>query len=70
MLNNFHPDLRAMLNKKKEVPSDLVEQIEGDGITAPCLPKLRPMKWGQEYAGYTITVDYGMGGDSNIVLGD
>jgi hypothetical protein len=69
VLNAFHPDLRAMLYKKDESP-DLVEQIEGDGMTALRLPKLGSLKWDQEYAGYTVTVDYGMGGDSNIVLGD
>ncbi|WP_313632502.1 hypothetical protein [Massilia timonae] len=69
VLNDFHPDLRAMLYKKDENP-DLVEQLEGDSMTALRLPKLGPMKWDQECTGYSVEVDYGMGGDSNIVLGD
>ena len=70
VLNSFHPELRAMLYKKNENP-DLADQVtEGDGMTSLRLPKLGSLKWDQEYAGYTVTVDYGMGGDSNIVLGD
>lgn len=70
VLNAFHPELRAMLYKVNENP-DLADQVtEGDGVTALRMPKLGALKWDQEYAGYTVTVDYGMGGDSNIVLGD
>ena len=70
VLNSFHPELRAMLYKKDENP-DLVDQvIEGDSMTALRMPKLGTLKYDQEYTGYTVTVDYGMGGDSNIVLSD
>ncbi|WP_288379798.1 hypothetical protein [uncultured Massilia sp.] len=70
VLNSFHPELRGMLYKKDENP-DLVERVEeGDAITALRMPKLGALKWDHEGTGYTVTVDYGMGGDSNIVLGD
>lgn len=69
VLNDFHPELRGMLYKKDEDP-DLVEQLEGESLTALRLPKLGALKWDQDYSGYTVVVDYGMGGDSNIVLGD
>ena len=70
VLNDFHPELRAMLYKKDENP-DLVEQVEGgDALTALRMPKLGTLKWDAEGTGYTVTVDYGMGGDSNIVLAE
>jgi hypothetical protein len=70
VLNSFHPELRAMLYKTNENP-DLADQVtDSDGQTSLRLPKLGSLKWDQEYAGYAVTVDYGMGGDSNIVLSD
>lgn len=69
ILDFFTPDLRAMLYKKDENP-DLVEQVEGDAMTALRLPKLGSLKWDDEYVGYSVVVDYGLGGDSNIVLAD
>lgn len=69
VLVGFHPELRQTLYKKDENP-DLVEQIEGDGLTALRMPRLGSLKWDQEYSGFQVTVDYGMGGDSNIVLND
>lgn len=66
----FHSELRQHLFKKDEQP-DLVDQvIEGDGLTVLRYPKMGPIKWDWEGAGYTATVDYGLGGDSNIVLHD
>lgn len=70
VLIHFHPELRQHLFKKDESP-DLVDQvIEGDGLTALRYPKMGAIKWDWEGTGYTATVDYGMGGDSDIVLAD
>lgn len=69
-LIHFHPELRQHLFKKDENP-DLVDQVtEGDGLTLLRYPKMGAIKWDWEGAGYTATVDYGLGGDSNIVLHD
>jgi len=66
----FHPELRQHLFKKDEAP-DLVDQVsDGDGLTVLRYPKMGAIKWDWEGNGYTATVDYGMGGDSNIVLHD
>jgi hypothetical protein len=70
VLIHFHPELRQHLFKKDENP-DLVDQvIEGDGLTVLRYPKMGALKWDWEGTGYTATVDYGMGGDSNIQLND
>lgn len=69
-LIHFHPELRQHLYKKDDSP-DLIDQvIDGDGMTALRYPKMGPLKWEWEGTGYSATVDYGMGGDSNIELGD
>lgn len=70
VLIHFHPELRQHLFKKDENP-DLVDQVvEGEGLTILRYPKMGALKWDWEGAGYTATVDYGMGGPSNIVLND
>jgi hypothetical protein len=66
----FHPELRQHLFKKDENP-DLADQAtDGDGMTVLRYPKMGAIKWDWEGAGYTATVDYGLGGESNIVLRD
>lgn len=69
-LIHFHSELRQHLFKKDENP-DLVDQIvENDGLTVLRYPEMGAIKWDIEMTGYTVEVDYGMGGDSNIVLTD
>lgn len=69
-LIHFHSELRQHLFKKDENP-DLVDQVtEGDSLTQLRYPKMGAIKWDWEAAGYTAEVDYGLGGESNIVLGD
>lgn len=65
----FHPELRTMLFKKDENP-DLVDQINQDALTALRFPKMGTIKWDWEGIGYNVTVDYGLGDDSDIKLGD
>jgi len=70
ILAYFHPELRQHLFKKDESP-DLVDQAtDSDALTALRYPKMGAIKWDWEGTGYTATVDYGMGGESNIVLND
>jgi hypothetical protein len=62
--------LRQHLFMKDQNP-DLIDQvIEGDGLTVLRYPKMGAIKWDWEGAGYTATVDYGMGGPSNLDLND
>ena len=69
-LIHFHHELRQHLFKKDENP-DLVDQLgDGEALTQLRYPKMGAIKWDWEAEGYTATVDYGMGGDSNIVLHD
>lgn len=70
VLIHFHSELRQHLFMKDPNP-DLVDQAtENDGLTVLRYPKMGAIKWDWEGAGYTATVDYGMGGESNIVLED
>lgn len=70
VLIHFHHELRQHLFKKDDNP-DLVDQVtEGDGLTQLRYPKMGAIKWDWEGQGYTAEVDYGLGGDSNIVLHD
>ncbi|MGE5622215.1 MAG: hypothetical protein ACM3WS_03555 [Bacillota bacterium] len=69
VLIHFHPELRQQLYKKAEDP-DLVEQLDGEALTALRFPKMGAIKWDAELTGYKVEVDYGIGGDSNIVLGE
>lgn len=69
-LIEFHPELRQMLYKKNETP-DLVDAIEpDDALTELRFPKMGAIKWEWEGSGYTVTVAYGIGGPSDIVLGE
>lgn len=68
-LIHFHPELRQMLFKKNESP-DLVDQINPDDPTELRFPKMGALKWDQELTGYSVEVEYGIGGASNIKLGD
>ena len=65
----FHPELRAMLFKKDEQP-DLVDQATPEALTALRFPRLGTLKYDWEGTGYTLTIDYGLGDKSNIVLAE
>ena len=74
VLDKFHPDLKESLYfKATEDDSD--DQADLDGIEPVTdLPNLRfpklegPLKWDLMGAGYALTIDYGLGGNSNLVL--
>ncbi|HWK72213.1 MAG TPA: hypothetical protein VNS29_15370 [Burkholderiaceae bacterium] len=66
----LHSQLRQLLFKKNDSP-DLVDQVQdSEALTELRFPKMGPIKWTWEGTGYTLTVDYGLGDASNIVLGD
>lgn len=69
VLIHFHPELRNMLYKKSDEP-DLVDQIDAEALTAPRFPKMAGFKWDWEGQGYRVTISYGLGGPSDIVLGE
>jgi hypothetical protein len=70
-LIHFHPELRQMLFKKVEQnEADLVDQADPEALTALRFAKMGALKWDQEYVGYTATIDYGLGGASDIALED
>lgn len=69
ILMDFHPELRAMLFKKSDDP-DLVEQTEPEALTALRFPRLGTLKYDWEGVGYSLSIGYGIGGKSDIKLGD
>lgn len=69
VLSYFHPSLRSMIYKKNETP-DLVDQIDAEALTALRFPQMGAIKWAHEYTGYTVSVDYGLGGESDIVMSE
>ena len=69
VLDMLQPGLRESMYKPAEDQADLVEP-DRNALTARRFPKMSPYSWGWEGKGYTLTVDYGLGGDSDIELGD
>lgn len=63
-LCQFHPALKGLLyHYDKAGDADLVDQArEGDKDYAPHLriPKLEPLKYGEEIVGAKVTIDYGL----------
>lgn len=76
VLEMFDPTLRAFLYEKT-APSDKEQkQLEGIEVVTD-MPQLRQagvklgaLHWEDEQTGCTLVIDFGLGGDSNIVLGD
>jgi hypothetical protein len=69
-LIEFHSELRQMLYKKPDDP-DLAEQGQpAEALTALRFPKLGALKWDFESEGYSVRVAYGIGGKSDINLGE
>lgn len=73
ILNQFHPDLLQSLYFKA-APDDGDQQAL-DGIEPVTnLPNLKfpkldgPLKWNTMGAGYELVLDYGLGGDSNLIM--
>lgn len=65
----FDPILRSTLFKADENP-DLVDQINPGQLTVLRFPKMGAIKWDWEGVGYQATVGYGIGGPSDIQLGE
>jgi hypothetical protein len=68
-LKQFSSELGDFLYKKPDDP-DLAEQADPEAATQPRFPKMGAIKWDFEGTGYKVTVDYGLGGESDIVLHD
>lgn len=68
-LDSLQHGLREALYKEAEDQADLVEP-DRNALTARRFQKMQPFAWGWEGKGYTLEIDYGLGGDSNIQLDD
>jgi hypothetical protein len=66
ILMDFDPRLLVSLYKTPEDQEDL---IEPGRLSQLCFPKMGAFKWDITGKGYTIDIEYGIGGPSNIALG-
>lgn len=69
ILLEFHPRLRAALFQKPTNP-DLADQGAEDALSELVFPLMEPFKYAYECESYHLTVGYGIGGKSDIKLGD
>lgn len=70
ILIHFHPELRSMLFKKNDSP-DLVGQLDPEALTELRFTKLQStLAYEWEGIGYSIVIPYGIGGPSDIRLGE
>jgi len=64
--------LNALFTVRTEAQSDAQTEIDGLAPVShlPNLrfPKMSPIKWDWQGAGYTLEIDYGLGGNRNMVL--
>jgi hypothetical protein len=75
ILAMFDGWLLTALYHKSDAPPAPDAQASLDGVEEVSdVPNLRmpfltsPLKWGKEYSGYELVIDYGLGGKSNVVL--
>lgn len=73
ILDKFHPDLKAALYCQAQQEGGEQESLDGiEPVTN--LPNLKfpkldgPLKWDAMGAGYELVIDWGLGGDSNLVM--
>jgi hypothetical protein len=76
VLEMFDPSLRSFLYEKNGQGAKEQKQLEGVEVVTD-LPQLRQagvrlgaLHWTDEQTGCKLVIDYGMGGDSNIIIGD
>jgi hypothetical protein len=69
-LKQFAPDLCDSLYREAEQNDDTDLITEPTGPTVRRFPKMSAFEWDWEGKDYTLVVDYGLGGDSDITLVD
>lgn len=69
VLDMFDKELRPVLYKKNDEP-DLVDQADPEALTALRFPAVDTLKWDLDLISYKVRVAYGIGGPSDIQLGD
>lgn len=73
ILDKFHVDLKSALYCKRQEEDTAQGELEGvDPVTS--LPNLKfprmemPIKWDTAGSGYTLEIDFGLGGSSNLQI--
>ncbi len=69
VLSEFDASLKSALYKTADSgQGDLIQ--EPGHLPALKFPQMGPIAWGKEFAGYEVTVHYGVSGKDDIVLAD
>jgi hypothetical protein len=72
ILEQFNPDLLLALYGEAEEDSETQEELEGvepvSLFTVLRFPKMNPVKWDAKHAGYSLAIDYGLGGESCLEI--
>ncbi|MFC4518580.1 hypothetical protein [Cupriavidus pinatubonensis] len=66
VLHDFNPNLLVCLYT---APEDQADLIEPGRLSQIRFPKMGAFKWDLSGKGYTLDIEYGIGGPSNIALG-
>ncbi|MHA6903175.1 hypothetical protein ACKZDW_04150 (plasmid) [Ralstonia syzygii subsp. celebesensis] len=61
----FAPELRSSLYKKSAAQGELIDEERDSALR---FPKMGSFKWDWEGVGYKLTIPYGIGGSSDIVV--
>lgn len=61
----FAPELRSSLYKKSDAQGELIDEERESALR---FPKMGRFYWDWEGVGYTLTIPYGIGGISDIVV--
>lgn len=70
VLSEFHGALKSCLYFKSEASSGELDGVDPvSNLPNLRFPKLKmPLKWEEDLTGYTLTIDLGLGGKSNLEL--
>ena len=69
VLAEFDPTLKALLYVKDTEQADLVSEGDPEHMTKRRFPKMSPFKWDDEIVGAQVTIHWGVGKKSDVVLG-
>lgn len=68
-LDTFNPELKGFLYLSGERPQRSVDGVE-QIMSALRMTDLKPLKFATEVTGLTLKIEHGLGGKSDLVLGD
>ena len=70
LMDTFFPGLRQVLFRKPDLTGEQLPLIEGDELTQVAFPKLKSLKLGEKWPGYTVQLSEGLEASVPLVLGE